>query len=100
MQEEILKSNLQPVEKFKEKIIQLFDITTIRFGFCLVGPTGSGKTTAYQVLARIRTTLRANGSEDERYVEKALLAAAASTANTRYAPPSTPPTPPPTTLYY
>ena len=41
---------LQLVDAFLEKCIQLYDITTLRHGLMLVGPTGSGKTCGYKAL--------------------------------------------------
>jgi dynein heavy chain len=62
MHEEIEKAGLQKVDKFMNKIIQMFDIFNIRFGATLVGPTGSGKTSCYRLLANIMTSLREAGS--------------------------------------
>lgn len=44
------------------KIIQLFDTFAVRFGVMVVGPTGAGKTTCYETLANVMTSLRENGS--------------------------------------
>jgi dynein heavy chain len=41
---------LQPVPSFVTKVIQLFDTFDVRFGVMIVGPTGAGKTTCYEVL--------------------------------------------------
>ena len=41
---------LQKKKEFIIKVIQLFETFNVRFGVMLVGPTGSGKTTSYQVL--------------------------------------------------
>jgi len=64
MDEEIEKGGYQKVDKFKNKIIQMFDIFNIRFGATLVGPTGSGKTTCYKLLAKVMTNLREKGSSN------------------------------------
>ena len=64
MNEEIEKAGLQHVDKFMGKIIQMFDIFNIRFGATLVGPTGSGKTSCYKILANIMTSLREKGSKN------------------------------------
>ena len=39
--------NIQAHEKFKMKIIQLYDTIQVRHGMMLVGPTGGGKTKNY-----------------------------------------------------
>jgi len=65
LEEEIAKHGLQKVPKFLNKIIQIFDIFNIRFGATLVGPTGSGKSTCYRILAAVMGNLRAKGSKSE-----------------------------------
>lgn len=45
----ILKRGLQIVPAQIMKIIQLYETMEVRHGVMLVGPTGAGKTTAYQV---------------------------------------------------
>ena len=42
---------LQPTPQFVEKVLQLYQVQSIRHGIMMVGPTGSGKTCAYRVLA-------------------------------------------------
>ena len=42
---------LQIVPQFVRKSVQLFDTFNVRFGVMLVGPTGGGKSTIYEVLA-------------------------------------------------
>lgn len=50
------------------KVVQLFDTFDVRFGVMIVGPTGGGKTTAYDVLADAMTCLRKDKhSKDTRY---------------------------------
>ena len=50
------------------KVIQLFDTFDVRFGVMIVGPTGGGKTSCYEVLADAMTTLRKEkNSKDSRY---------------------------------
>lgn len=49
---------VQPEKPFVEKIIQLYDTTTVRHGLMLVGPTGGGKTANYRVLAHAQTALK------------------------------------------
>ncbi|KAI9224248.1 dynein heavy chain and region D6 of dynein motor-domain-containing protein [Blastocladiella britannica] len=45
------KQNFVVVPRFVDRIIQFYDTTRVRHGVMLVGPTGGGKTVAYQVLA-------------------------------------------------
>ena len=49
------------------KITQLFDTFNVRFGVMIVGPTGAGKTTCYNVLADAMSALRLKGSKDLRF---------------------------------
>ncbi len=49
--------NLQPIQPFLDKIIQLYDTTQVRHGLMIVGPTGGGKTANYRTLAHAQTTL-------------------------------------------
>ena len=56
------------MKPFITKVIQLFDTFDVRFGVMIVGPTGGGKTTCYEVLAESITTLRREkNSKDQRY---------------------------------
>ncbi|XP_070947930.1 dynein axonemal heavy chain 1 isoform X2 [Macaca nemestrina] len=56
------KSNLKDVEGFLTKCIQLYETTVVRHGLMLVGPTGSGKSTCYRVLAAAMTSLKGQPS--------------------------------------
>jgi len=58
-----------------EKVIYLFETFQVRFGVMLVGPTGGGKTTCYETLADVMTTLRKNGHKDRSFqvVHKKIL---------------------------
>ncbi|XP_053933024.1 dynein axonemal heavy chain 1 [Cuculus canorus] len=53
-----IKENLKDVDGFVAKCIQLYETTVVRHGLMLVGPTGSGKTKSYEVLAAAMTSLR------------------------------------------
>lgn len=48
--------NAQLVDSFLHKVIQLHETINVRFGVTVVGPTGSGKSTAWKVLADALTT--------------------------------------------
>ncbi|XP_004864511.1 dynein heavy chain 1, axonemal isoform X4 [Heterocephalus glaber] len=56
------KSNLKAVDGFLTKCIQLYETTVVRHGLMLVGPTGSGKSTCYRVLAAALTSLKGQPS--------------------------------------
>ncbi|XP_010013568.1 PREDICTED: dynein heavy chain 1, axonemal-like, partial [Nestor notabilis] len=53
-----IKENLKDTDGFVTKCIQLYETTVVRHGLMLVGPTGSGKTKSYQVLAAAMTSLK------------------------------------------
>ena len=67
--------HLQRNQTFILKTIQLFETFNVRFGVMLVGPTGGGKTTCYKMLQHTMTTLREQGSKDDRFqfVKKIIL---------------------------
>ncbi|MBZ3886078.1 Dynein heavy chain 1, axonemal [Sciurus carolinensis] len=56
------KSNLKDVEGFLIKCIQLYETTVVRHGLMLVGPTGSGKSNCYRILAAAMTSLKGQPS--------------------------------------
>jgi dynein heavy chain len=64
---ELRAKNKQPYPPFMEKVIYLFETFQVRFGVMLVGPTGGGKTTCYETLADVMTTLRKNGHKDRSF---------------------------------
>ncbi|KAG8454285.1 hypothetical protein GDO86_000797 [Hymenochirus boettgeri] len=47
----MIARGLQPVHSMVNKVIQFFETMIVRHGVMLVGPTGGGKTTVYQILA-------------------------------------------------
>ncbi|NXX05401.1 DYH1 protein, partial [Larus smithsonianus] len=53
-----INGNLKDVDGFVTKCIQLYETTVVRHGLMLVGPTGSGKTKSYEVLAAAMTSLK------------------------------------------
>ena len=55
--------NVQPVEIFQMKIIQLFEMTLVRHGLMLVGPTGGGKTSGYRALSMAMTSIKKEQGE-------------------------------------
>ncbi|KAI8909816.1 dynein heavy chain and region D6 of dynein motor-domain-containing protein [Gorgonomyces haynaldii] len=50
VKEALQARDLEPVDGFVARICQLYETTRIRHGVMLVGPTGGGKTTCYEVL--------------------------------------------------
>ncbi|XP_006892361.1 PREDICTED: dynein heavy chain 1, axonemal [Elephantulus edwardii] len=56
------KNDLKDVEGFLTKCIQLYETTVVRHGLMLVGPTGSGKSKCYKVLADAMTSLKGQPS--------------------------------------
>lgn len=54
----IRSMKLQTHESFMMKVIQLYETFKVRFGVMLVGPTGGGKTTCYEVLANVMIKFR------------------------------------------
>ncbi|XP_060043693.1 dynein axonemal heavy chain 6 [Erinaceus europaeus] len=55
------KNNLQPEACMVKKVIQFYETMLVRHGVMLVGPTGGGKTTVYQILAETLGNLRKLG---------------------------------------
>ena len=61
----LLEQSLQLHDKLLLKTTQFFEVTQVRFGVCLVGPTMGGKSTAYKTLGMALTKLREEEHEDE-----------------------------------
>ncbi|RKP19398.1 hypothetical protein ROZALSC1DRAFT_14025, partial [Rozella allomycis CSF55] len=61
--------NLQPVESFIKKCIQLYETTIVRHGLMLVGPTGGGKTCCFKVLAKAMSSLKGKKSPNDENFE-------------------------------
>ncbi|KAM4722817.1 dynein axonemal heavy chain 1 [Rhinophrynus dorsalis] len=53
-----VQKNLKDVDDFVTKCIQLYETTVVRHGLMLVGPTGSGKSECYKVLAAAMTSIK------------------------------------------
>ncbi|RKP20476.1 dynein heavy chain 6, axonemal, partial [Rozella allomycis CSF55] len=58
IQDSMTERKLDIVPAFVERVIQLYETMKVRHGVMLVGPTGSGKTTNYEILASALTKLK------------------------------------------
>ncbi|XP_040273964.1 dynein heavy chain 6, axonemal [Bufo bufo] len=63
----MLARGLQPVSTMVHKVIQFFETMIVRHGVMLVGPTGGGKTTVYQILADALMALHQAGETHHFY---------------------------------
>nr|XP_060479238.1 dynein axonemal heavy chain 6 [Panthera onca] len=61
------KKNLQPETCMVKKVIQFYETMLVRHGVMLVGPTGGGKTTVYQILAETLGNLQKLGLDNPFY---------------------------------
>lgn len=57
----VASSGLQPVPSFVNKVEQLYDTMTVRFGVMLVGETGSGKSACHSTLSAAMNLLHEQG---------------------------------------
>uniref|UniRef100_G1R661 Dynein axonemal heavy chain 1 n=1 Tax=Nomascus leucogenys TaxID=61853 RepID=G1R661_NOMLE len=62
LREELLREAMASHPGFLTKCIQLYETTVVRHGLMLIGPTGSGKSTCYRVLAAAMTSLKGQPS--------------------------------------
>ena len=67
LNDSIVKNNLQPIEVFCLKNIELYEMICVRHGLMVVGPTGGGKSSNIKVLAEALTKLKADGVEGIKY---------------------------------
>ena len=67
LNDSILKNNLQPIEVFRLKNIELYEMICVRHGLMVVGPTGGGKSSNIKVLSQALTKLKADGVEGIKY---------------------------------
>ncbi|KAJ3281611.1 Dynein heavy chain 6, axonemal [Borealophlyctis nickersoniae] len=65
VKEVMTERKLEVVEGFVNRVCQLYDTNRIRHGVMLVGPTGGGKTTCYQVLQEACTRIRDRGGPQD-----------------------------------
>ncbi|KAH3860157.1 hypothetical protein DPMN_023048 [Dreissena polymorpha] len=63
----ITERNLVVMKAQVKKVIQFYETLEVRHGVMLVGPTGGGKTTIYQVLAQVCGNLHAKGEKKPFY---------------------------------
>ncbi|XP_070535810.1 dynein axonemal heavy chain 6-like isoform X2 [Ptychodera flava] len=68
IEEGLRTRGLQVVDSMVRKVIQLYETMIVRHGVMLVGPTGGGKTTVYEILRDTLTNLHAAGHEDPQYL--------------------------------
>lgn len=67
LRENILERNLQPVQIFLRKNIELYEMICVRHGLMVVGPTGGGKSMNIRVLGSALSKLKSKNIAGERY---------------------------------
>jgi len=67
IENQLALADLQVVQSFISKIIQLYETMQVRHGVMLVGQTGVGKTAVYKCLQKALTQLHKDGIEDASY---------------------------------
>ena len=67
LKDSILEKNLQPVQIFLRKNIELYEMICVRHGLMVVGPTCGGKSSNIRVLASALTKLKAQEVKGERF---------------------------------
>ncbi|XP_038058163.1 dynein heavy chain 6, axonemal-like isoform X3 [Patiria miniata] len=63
----LIDKGLQPEDCIVKKVIQLYETMIVRHGVMLVGPTGGGKTTTYEILQQALTELHKAGEDSPYY---------------------------------
>eukprot|EP00106_Octopus_bimaculoides_P013835 XP_014781277.1 PREDICTED: dynein heavy chain 6, axonemal-like [Octopus bimaculoides] len=61
------ENNLEPVNAMVKKVIELYETMLVRHGVMLIGPTGGGKTTIYQILKDVLTNLHTSEEANSFY---------------------------------
>eukprot|EP01038_Epipyxis_sp_PR26KG_P005424 gene5424-7514_t len=67
LKESIIEKNLQPIQIFLRKNIELYEMICVRHGLMVVGPTGGGKSSNIRVLGSALTKLKSKNIVGERY---------------------------------
>ena len=63
----MIHDHIQAVSALVSKVIQLYETMIVRHGVMLVGPTGGGKTTTYEILKDTLTNLHSQGIDNQYY---------------------------------